>query len=193
MPLTKYLQTRAIQGPWQISGCMEQGFMGAVVIPSLAESGHLFDTLRSLTANPPELLSRFLVLVVVNHREDGLPGDKEDNYQTLKQLAGADPELASLRFAWVDAASPGLEMPAKEGGVGLARKIGLDLALSRLRIPGTVYLIPLNFVYCPQNSPHGWQGFRFLLPLPGYLPPNHRNVHGYRQPMVARQLRHVLG
>ena len=102
------------------------------MIPSLAESGHLFATLHSLTANPPDLLARFLILVVVNHREDGLSVDKEDNYQTLIRLASGDPELAQLHLAWVDAASPGLEMPAKGGGVGFARKIGLDLALPRL-------------------------------------------------------------
>lgn len=130
--MTKYLQTRAIQGSWRIAGCPETGFAGAVVIPALAESAHLFATLRSLAANPSELLSRFLVLVVVNHPEDSLPCDKEDNYETLKQLAALDPELAPLRLAWVDAASPGMEMPAKIGGVGLARKIGLDLALFRL-------------------------------------------------------------
>ncbi len=131
-PLTKYLQTRAIQDPWRISGCPESGFAGAVVIPALAESAHLFDTLRSLAANPPDLLSRFLVLVVVNHREDAPQGDKEDNLETLKRLAALDTELAPLRLGWVDVASPGLEMPAKAGGVGLARKIGLDLALTRL-------------------------------------------------------------
>jgi cellulose synthase/poly-beta-1,6-N-acetylglucosamine synthase-like glycosyltransferase len=130
--VTKYLQPRAIQGSWRITGCTETGFAGAVVIPALAEYENLFDTLQSLAANPPELLARFLILVVVNHREDALPGDKEDNYETLKQLAALDPELAPLQLAWVDAASPGLEMPAKAGGVGLARKIGLDLALTRL-------------------------------------------------------------
>ncbi len=131
-PLTKYLQTRAIQDPWRIAGCSESSFAGAVVIPALAESAHLFATLRSLAANPPELLTLFFVLVVVNHREDAPQGDKEDNYETLELLATQDPELAPLRLAWVDAASPGLEMPAKAGGVGLARKIGLDLALTRL-------------------------------------------------------------
>ena len=130
--VTKYLQPRAIQGSWRITGCTETGFAGAVVIPALAEYENLFDTLQSLAANPPELLARFLILVVVNHREDALPDDKEDNYETLKQLAALDPELAPLRLAWVDAASPGMEMPAKIGGVGLARKIGLDLALTRL-------------------------------------------------------------
>jgi hypothetical protein len=130
--VTKYLQTRAVQGPWEISGCNGTGFSGAVVIPALAEYGNLFDTLGSLAANPPEYLDRFLVLVVVNHREDAEANDKEDNYETLRRLTVGDPELSPLRLAWVDAATPGKVMPAKGGGVGLARKIGLDLALARL-------------------------------------------------------------
>ncbi len=134
--VAKYLQTRAIQGPWQISGCSDKGFAGAVVIPALAESPHLFATLRSLAANPPELLECFLVLVVVNHREDTKTEEKEDNLRTLHRLAASEPELSSLRLGWVDAASTGLEMPVKWGGVGLARKIGLDLTLSRLDFIG---------------------------------------------------------
>jgi hypothetical protein len=130
--MTKYLQTLAVQGPWEISGCKGTAFSGAVVIPALAEYGNLFDTLRSLAANPPEYLDRFLVLVVVNHREDAGADDKNDNFKTLKRLVTAAPELSPLRLAWVDAATQGMEMPAKAGGVGLARKIGLDLVLSRL-------------------------------------------------------------
>jgi glycosyltransferase involved in cell wall biosynthesis len=141
LPVKKYLQARAIKGHWRISGSPANDFSGAVVIPALAESGYLFATLRSLAANPTELLARFLVLVVVNHREDGPAADKDDNYETLKQLAAAKPELAHLRLAWVDAASPGLELPAKGGGVGLARKIGLDLALSRLDFSGQIPLL----------------------------------------------------
>jgi len=130
--LAKYLQTRAVLGPWKISGRTGTGFSGAVVIPALAEYDNLFDTLRSLAANPPEYLARFLIIVVVNNREDAEASDREDNRQTLARLAEGEPELASLRLAWVDAASTGLETPARGGGVGLARKIGLDLALSRL-------------------------------------------------------------
>jgi hypothetical protein len=69
---------------------------------------------------------------VVNHREDAAPEDKADNYATLARLAGSGAELPRLNLAWVDAASPEVELPAKGGGVGLARKIGLDLALTRL-------------------------------------------------------------
>ncbi len=132
----KYLQTRAIQGPWQISNRPERNFDGAVVIPALAESAHLFATLRSLAANPPEFLDRFLILVVVNHRMDSGKEDKEDNCRSLHRLAAGEPELSSLRLGWVDATSTELEMPVKWGGVGLARKIGMDLALSRLDFAG---------------------------------------------------------
>jgi hypothetical protein len=139
--VTKYLQTRAIQCPWRIKGCGEAGFAAAVVIPALAESERLFATLASLAANPSELLARFLVLVVVNHRADAPATDKEDNYRTLTRLAQCHPDLAVLKLAWIDAASKGLELPVKGGGVGLARKIGLDHALSRLDHAGAPPLL----------------------------------------------------
>jgi hypothetical protein len=101
------------------------------VIPSLAESGSLQATLESLAGNPPELLRKTLVVVVVNHREDADQQDKTDNVKTLGML----PVLARrlpMNLAWVDAASPGLELPVRDGGVGMARKIGFDLALPHL-------------------------------------------------------------
>ena len=128
--LGRYLQNRAPRGPWQLEGCARAGFAGAVVIPALAEEASLLPTLASLAANPPERLADFLVVVVVNHRPSATAADQADNQRLLQRLRRGDapPELA---LAWVDAASPGLELPEKEG-VGLARKIGLDLALSRL-------------------------------------------------------------
>jgi len=107
-----------------------------VVIPALAESATLQATLSSLVRNPPELLAQFLVLVVINHREDAPEADKADNLATLAVLAESAPSMPHLNLAWVDAASPGLELPAKGGGVGLARRIGLDLALTRLQTHG---------------------------------------------------------
>jgi hypothetical protein len=126
----KYLQTRASTGPWQLSGCAAGGFAGAVIIPALAESARLFATLATLARNSPEVLAQFLVLVVVNQREDASQADRADNQATLRLLAADLPR--ELPCAWVDATSPGLELPAKVGGVGLARKIGHDLALQRL-------------------------------------------------------------
>ncbi len=130
--IKKYLDSRGVKGPWRISGHADGKFTGAVVIPALAESGTLPETLNSLARNPQTLLSRFLVLVVVNHRTDAEPADKDDNFRQLKSLQEKNCLCSSINLAWVDAASPGKEMPGKGGGVGLARKIGFDLALTRI-------------------------------------------------------------
>jgi hypothetical protein len=129
--LEKYLQNRGPQGPWKISGNERDGFDGAVVIPALAERDYLFSTLQSLAQNPRETLSRFLILVIINHRVNAPLSDKKNSDNTVQRLFAGIPSLESLQLAWVDAASRGYELPAK-GGVGLARKIGFDLALTRL-------------------------------------------------------------
>jgi hypothetical protein len=139
--LQRYLRTRALLGPWQIEGSNRHDFAGAVVIPALAEVNSLFATLESLAANPLEVLERFLVLVVVNHREDAAEADKADNLALLRRLAAGDGVPSGLNLAWVDAASQGRELPVKEGGVGLARKIGFDLSLARLDFAGAPPLL----------------------------------------------------
>jgi hypothetical protein len=133
-PLAKYLAGRAITSPWRIEGCPDGRNAGCVVIPALGESLRLFTTLDSLAANPSELLAEFLIVIVVNHREDATEAEKRDNRETLERLRGGG---IPLRLALIDAASPGLELPAKTGGVGLARRIGMDLVLSLLA-PGAV-------------------------------------------------------
>lgn len=131
-PIIKYLQTRSIKGPWKIAGIKQENFDGVVVIPALAEGQSLIATLASLAQNPADLLARFLILVVVNHRQDAPLSDKVNNQQTLQILAAKNPSLNGLSLGWVDAASAGLDLPIRTGGVGLARKIGLDLALPLL-------------------------------------------------------------
>ncbi len=133
---TAYLAARGVNGPWLPVGDTGPGFAGAVVIPALAEGATLFATLSSLAVNPPELLQRFLVLVVVNNRPDAAPVDKIDNQALLAGLTALANSLAPLRLSWVDAASPGRELPLNKGGVGLARKIGFDLALPLLEYSG---------------------------------------------------------
>jgi hypothetical protein len=135
----KYLAARSAAGPWKIEGCGGSGFAGAVVIPALAEEESLFATLHSLERNPPGLLSRFLVLAVVNHRADADGADKAANLRTLRKLSGAS--FSSLQLAWIDASSKGMELPERTGGVGMARKIGFDLALARLDYSGAPPLL----------------------------------------------------
>ena len=106
-------------------------FDAAVVIPSLAECANLQLTLKSLSENPRHLLEDFLILVVVNQRGDACAEEKNDNLTTLALLPEWKRQYGLVNLCWVDAASPGTELPHRQG-VGLARKIGLDLALPRL-------------------------------------------------------------
>jgi hypothetical protein len=48
-----------------------------------------------------------------------------------------------LQLAWIDAASPGLELPVGQG-VGMARRIGFDAALHRLNWNNDPFLISLD-------------------------------------------------
>lgn len=126
-----YLKKLAVSTPWQVNEPPAGPFAGAVVIPSLAESANLSQMLRSLATNPSELLASFLILVVVNHRNDSPVADKSDNLATLAALPGWRQQYGLNNLHWVDAATAGNELPPKQG-VGLARKIGLDLALPHL-------------------------------------------------------------
>lgn len=129
--LKKYLAKRRYPGPWTLEGEPGDGFAGAVVIPALAEAESLPATLTSLAANPRRELARWLVVVVVNQRGAADPATKAENQATLALLGSANRLWDGLHLAWVDAASPGCELPPGEG-VGLARKLGCDLALERL-------------------------------------------------------------
>lgn len=127
-----YLDRRAVSAPWQINEIPSGSFAGAVVIPSLAESNNLPGTLQSLSNNPPELLSQFLILVVVNQACNAKPDVFADNMTTMQMLPFWKQRNGLENLHWVDAASSSFELPVKQG-VGLARKIGLDLALPFLK------------------------------------------------------------
>jgi len=130
-----YLQRRAVPGPWSLETDSAGPFPGGVVIPTLAEAEQLPLLLDSLSADETLTASGLLVIFVVNHREDAAAAEKADNARSLALLrdsAGALP----FPLGVVDAASPGLALPVRDGGVGLARKLGHDLLLPWLDYSG---------------------------------------------------------
>jgi hypothetical protein len=129
--IAAYLKKRATGGPWRLNEVPSHSFSGAVVIPSLAEAGNLPQTLESLSHNPAYLLDRFIILIVVNQRADATCGETADNIETVKMLPLCKQQYRLNNLFWVDAASIGRELSPKQG-VGLARKIGLDLVLPLL-------------------------------------------------------------
>ncbi len=142
--ITAYLKRHAGASTRAITGSVPRRYAGAIVIPSLAEAANLPHTLESLSRNPADLLDQFLILIVVNQRADATAAEYTDNQATLKLLSLWQKQYRLEHLAWVDAASTGSELPLRQG-VGLARKIGLDLALPLLDYTtGDPFLICLD-------------------------------------------------
>ncbi|MDT8318711.1 MAG: glycosyltransferase, partial [bacterium] len=148
--IKKYISKSPETEKWQLSGNSYGYIDKVVVIPALAESVSLLKTLASLAENEQTQLNSTLVICVVNNRCPSISSKEEieDNGITLDYLlhlsSGMDPPStcpgpvyfkkvneSGMKIAFVDASTESRELPAK-GGVGIARKIGMDLALGRL-------------------------------------------------------------
>ena len=127
--ISTYLNKRGISGPWKIGFPLNRTFNQAIVIPAYSEFKFIFQTLESINKNKPELLNQTLVAVVINNTNNSPQSVKENNQLTLQKLNGNNYQFT---HAVIDAASSGLELPLKHAGVGLARKIGMDLVLPHL-------------------------------------------------------------
>ena len=105
---------------------------GAIVIPVLAEYDFLPETLDSLAKCKPAANSTIVVLVLNSSGETSAEKIAE-NDKILAALRAGDPafcgglEIGKELF-WIDATSPGKQISAA-GGVGEARKIGMDSCL----------------------------------------------------------------
>ena len=101
-----------------------------IIIPSLGESNHLPQTLLSINQNEKVLLEDTLVIIVVNNSKNASITIKNDNKKTLQILSN---QKYIFFLTIVDATSSAFVLPSKYAGVGLARKIGMDLALPFLK------------------------------------------------------------
>lgn len=147
--IERYLRKRRLAGPWSLEPPPDRAFSRAIVIPALAESDWLPKTFHSIAQNDATMLADTLVVVVVNNRDEShvSPAAIRDNQQTLASLR-ADRNPNNLHMAVADASSPGRELPAR-GGVGLARKIGFDLALEKLRDDGVLISLDADTLVQP--------------------------------------------
>ncbi len=148
-----YLRNYSVGEKWELIADETDDISQIVVIPAYAEKDMLFHTLASLAKNPPSSLEYSFVICVINNVDDSPDAVKENNRQTIEYLDAlvgkrslrkfsAHKELypllagisdAGLKLGYVDASSPGREMPWDTGGVGMARKIGMDSALRLLK------------------------------------------------------------
>ena len=138
--ISNYLQRRAVSGPWRLDWPADVSPAHAVVIPALAESAGLFDTLGDLRVAAEHTRALTLAIVVVNNRAPDRAtaawiADNTATLARLRPLAEESRNWLHLRLGFVDASAPGLELGPRDG-VGMARKIGLDLALGVLHGAG---------------------------------------------------------
>jgi hypothetical protein len=128
-------------GNWNLESNIQNEIDNAVVIPVISEYENLQKLLTSLLNNDNTYFPQTAIIIVVNNFSDSSEEIKHDNQKSLNFLRtiisknySEDPLVSeiiksNLNICLIDASSKGLEMPNKLGGVGLARKIGMDTAL----------------------------------------------------------------
>ncbi|MEO8230831.1 MAG: hypothetical protein ABI638_01005, partial [Ignavibacteriota bacterium] len=125
--ITNYLQKRGSNN-WQIENNLPKPFQKIMVIPAIAEIEKLPILINPLEQNDELELQNTLLLIVVNNSVSSTQEVKNDNQKTLAYLKTIK---SKVNISFIDACSAGKEMDDKNGGVGLARKIGMDLALTK--------------------------------------------------------------
>lgn len=148
----QYQEHYSVSNRWELISGNTENISQVVVIPAYAEKNMLFSTLASLAQNQPSSLDYSFTLCVINNKKNSPDEVKNNNRHTLELLQALVnkkyPENLSinedmkavlelinksrLRLGYIDASAEGYEIPVKEGGVGMARKIGMDMALSLL-------------------------------------------------------------
>ena len=148
-----YLQNYSTGERWNLIANDAENISQVVVIPAYAEREMLFSTLASIAQNPPSSLEYSFILCVINNKDNSPPAAIKNNLETIKYLEAlvkkkplrklnADREIypllldlsdAKLKLGYIDASSRGYEIPQNAGGVGMARKIGMDMALRLLK------------------------------------------------------------
>lgn len=130
-----YLQRYELNA-WNLKWNKNNRINIAVIIPALAEYENIPFLLKSLSLNDTEILKETLLVFVINNLAGSPHEIKKDNLRTIKfleQIINKDNNCmnsySSLNIGLIDAATAGNELPEKHGGVGLARKIGMDTAL----------------------------------------------------------------
>lgn len=148
---SKYLHKYAVDQRWPLIANSLENIDQVVVIPAYSELYSIFSTLASISKNPEKELERTLVVCVINNPAIHVTPSEvfEDNQKTIFYLKTliekriypkntltpsvnaslAEIAQSALRIGYIDASSAGFALPIKSGGVGFARKIGLDRAL----------------------------------------------------------------
>jgi len=133
---------RQSPNPWNLEWIEKRGINNVIVVPAIAEFENLETLLTSIVNNKPDYFSSTLVIIVINNKAADNKEVKESNKNSLKLIRTIIQQKnahnlfvhklinSGLGIALIDASSKGKELSEKVSGVGFARKIGLDFALT---------------------------------------------------------------
>ncbi len=138
--IKNYLSKKAFN-KWILEWERTSGIENVIVVPAIAEFENIKTLLNSISANDMIYLERTLILFVVNNlcsSNSEVKTDNQNSISFLRRLISKNSfdSLTSkllesgLNIGMVDVSSDGKELSDKSGGVGAARKIGMDLALA---------------------------------------------------------------
>lgn len=140
LEVSKYLDKYSIRGIdliWK----PDNKITSAVVIPAIQEYENIKTVLLSLIKNESKYFTNTLFIFVINNIPSSNMFVKEDNKRSINLLNNIIYKCpgdnfinnildSGLKIGFIDAASQDKELSEKDGGVGLARKIGLDAAIN---------------------------------------------------------------
>lgn len=117
------------------------GIDTVIVIPAIDEYQNIISLLNSLSKMDGKYFSSSLFLFVINNSASSSDEIKAGNKSSIELISKIIFKInendflskiikSNLRIALIDASSSGNELPEKDAGVGLARKIGMDTALN---------------------------------------------------------------
>ncbi|HSW55379.1 MAG TPA: hypothetical protein VLH59_09825 [Ignavibacteriaceae bacterium] len=151
-----YLEKKSLK-QWDFEWNEFSGIQAAIVIPAICEFENIQRVLLSLAQNEKSSLQKSIVILVINNSISSQQEVKDDNKSSLKFLralmrGNPSDQLSNqiiqsgIKIGLIDAASEGKEFNDDEGGVGLARKIGMDTALRVFdySTPGKKIIISLD-------------------------------------------------
>lgn len=125
--INTYLQKR-VEQKW-LNWKVENKYKTVIVIPVINESENIPNLIQSISQNDKDALQSSLLLFVVNNSADSSNEIISDNTKTISMLSELIQKENGINIDFVDTSSEGNELPMKDAGVGLARKIGMDQAL----------------------------------------------------------------
>jgi len=130
--IKKYLN-KFSSDKWKTDNTHSKKYETIIVIPVISEYENLGTLLDSLSQNDEKYLYKTLILFVINNLEKTSKEIKLNNLKSMElltQLRETNFKTSKLNIDFIDASTKNNELDDKNGGVGLARKIGMDLALT---------------------------------------------------------------